>query len=588
MRFKIVHPVIVLAVLLLAAVACNLGSGGDQNTQPTPTLFPSLTPSLAAAGTPTPTLAPSQTPTGAALPNSGQVPPTQTNCSPQTGWPVYTVVAGDTLGVIAQRTGSTVAQLVTANCLSNAELIYVGQKLYVPRLPVTLTPVVVNTPVTPQTVIPTQNPDAPVITQNLTVQPFWLDTSSRAATYSDTVRISLGEVLNADVVEFYVNDPNGGTPIYIGEDADPWDGAFVDYDFPESGSYTFSAVAANDQIHANSSSFTIRYDPNFSPPGGQRNLLTITPYTQFEGGCRTARSRPAKSPTSYRTISRMMWIVALALGLLAAVVFLWWLLIKTEGVYLGRGIVIWLYDVYASRYDNIKQYDPYGEIYYLAQPILKRLLHVRAPLVLDVATGTGRLPLVLLEYPTFQGRIIGLDLSRKMLSIAANKLAPYKSRVHWLHHPAERLPFPDNTFDLVTCLEALEFMMHPRDVLDELVRVLRPGGLLALTNRQGLDARLMPGKTWSHAELERLLRVDLELLEVDIQPWQVDYRLVLAVKPGSSAPTGPLALAEVWRCPRCGAVDMVPGEGGWRCLKCETRVPVGDDGVIEITRIPGK
>jgi ubiquinone/menaquinone biosynthesis C-methylase UbiE len=281
----------------------------------------------------------------------------------------------------------------------------------------------------------------------------------------------------------------------------------------------------------------------------------------------------------------MMWIVALALGLLIAVALLWWLLIKTEGVYLGRRIVIWLYDLYAGRYDNIKQYDPYGEVYYLAQPILKRLLPVRAPLVLDVATGTGRLPLVLLEYPTFQGRIIGLDLSRKMLSIAADKLAPYNARVTWMHQPAERLPFPDNTFDLVTCLEALEFMMHPREVLGELVRVLRPGGLLALTNRQGLDAKLMPGKTWSHAELEGLLCDDLGLVEVDIQPWQVDYRLVLAVKPGSSAPTGPLSLAEVWRCPRCGAVDMLPVEGGWRCLTCETRVPVGADGVIEVVKI---
>jgi hypothetical protein len=288
MRFNLVRPVFVLAALLLAAFACNLGSG-DQNTQPTPTPFPSLTPSLAAATTPTPTLAPTLTPTRAALPNSGQVPPTQTNCLPQTGWPVYTVVAGDTLGVIAQRSGSTVAQLATANCLSNAELIYVGQKLYVPRLPVTLTPTSAGTPFTPQTAVPTQDLDAPIITQNLTVQPYWLDSSNRATTYSDTIRISLGEVLNADTVKFYVNDPNGSSLIYIGEDVDPWDGAFVDYDFPEPGSYTFSAVAANDKVLANTNSFTVRYDPSFSPPGGQRNLLTITPYTQFEGGWYTLK-----------------------------------------------------------------------------------------------------------------------------------------------------------------------------------------------------------------------------------------------------------------------------------------------------------
>ena len=280
----------------------------------------------------------------------------------------------------------------------------------------------------------------------------------------------------------------------------------------------------------------------------------------------------------------MMWLIAGAAVAFLALV-LWWLLIKTEGVYLGRGVVVWLYDVYAGRYDNIKEYDPFNEDVYLAQPILQRMPHVRAPLVLDVATGTGRVPLALLEQPTFQGRIIALDLSRKMLTEAAPKLAPYNGRAVLMHQPAEALPFPDDTFDMVTCLEALEFMMHPVAVLHEMVRVLRPGGLLVLTNRQGLDARLMPGKTFSHTRLEHILRDDLGLEHVQIQLWQVDYRLVWANKPGHLKPAGPLPLEEVWQCPHCGAVEMVAVNGakgaGWRCLNCETHVPAGDDQVIE-------
>jgi ubiquinone/menaquinone biosynthesis C-methylase UbiE len=179
-------------------------------------------------------------------------------------------------------------------------------------------------------------------------------------------------------------------------------------------------------------------------------------------------------------------IVAVGItGLVLAAAALWWLLISTEGVYLGRRVVIGLYDLYARRYDRIKQYDPDHERTFLARPILDHIPHVRAPLVLDVATGTGRLPLVLLEQPTFQGRIVALDLSRKMLTIAATRLKGYDSRVSLMHHPAESLPFPDDTFDLVTCIEALEFMAHPLAVLRELVRVLRPDGLLVITNRQG-------------------------------------------------------------------------------------------------------
>lgn len=270
-------------------------------------------------------------------------------------------------------------------------------------------------------------------------------------------------------------------------------------------------------------------------------------------------------------------IALLALGGLA----IYWLVFLTEGVYLGRRAVIWLYDLYAGRYDDIKQYDPVTESYFLAIPLLQRLAAVRAPLVLDVATGTARLPLALLDQPVFQGRIVALDLSRKMLAVAAAKLAPHRSRVALLHQRAETLPFPDNTFDAVTCLEALEFMMNPPAVLRELVRVLRPGGLLVLTNRQGRDARLMPGRTFAHAHLDRLLRDEMGMAAVEIQPWQVDYRIVWAVKAGRSPVAGPLSLGEIWRCPGCGAVEMIQVERGWRCLMCEARVPTGEDGVIE-------
>lgn len=283
----------------------------------------------------------------------------------------------------------------------------------------------------------------------------------------------------------------------------------------------------------------------------------------------------------------MTWItfiLALLALVLGAAVLLWWLLIKTEGVYLGRGMVIWLYDVYARRYDAIKQYESYGEDLYLARPILKRLAPVSAPLVLDVATGTGRLPLALLEQSGFQGRVIGVDLSRRMLTVAAEKLAPYGDRAAFMHRRAEALPFPDNTFDLVTCLEALEFMMNPRGVLRELARVLRPGGLLVLTNRQGRDAKLMPGKTFSHPELQRILGDEIGLSHVYIQPWQVDYRLVWALKPGLSHPTGPRLLEEVWCCPRCGKTEMIAAEGGWTCGSCGAFIPRAADGVIEAAK----
>ena len=88
----------------------------------------------------------------------------------------------------------------------------------------------------------------------------------------------------------------------------------------------------------------------------------------------------------------MLWLLLLVGLLLLSAWLIWWLIFQTEGVYLGRRVVIWLYDVYATRYDGIVQHDDIDEHLYLAQPLLNRLEHT-APHVLDVATGTGRLPL---------------------------------------------------------------------------------------------------------------------------------------------------------------------------------------------------
>jgi LysM repeat protein len=62
------------------------------------------------------------------------------NCTPRTDWPMYTVVAGDTMAGIARRSNSTVANLTAANCLANANVITVGQQLRVPTLPVVTDP----------------------------------------------------------------------------------------------------------------------------------------------------------------------------------------------------------------------------------------------------------------------------------------------------------------------------------------------------------------------------------------------------------------------------------------------------------------
>ncbi len=278
------------------------------------------------------------------------------------------------------------------------------------------------------------------------------------------------------------------------------------------------------------------------------------------------------------------WLLVIALGVAALGALLWYLLWLTEGMYLGWPVVTWLYDWYADRYDRTKSYNLTYETFFIARPIIQRMQAdgVAAPLVLDVATGTGRVPRLLIDQDDFQGRVIGLDISRRMLFHAAVKVG-YAARAHLLWQTVTALPFPDDTFDIVVCLEAWEFFPQARHDLHELVRVLRPGGTLMITNRTGHDARLMPGKTLSTEAFHRWLADGLGLADVQDERWQVDYDLFWARKAGESLPSGPRPLLEILCCPACGARELVETDSGALvCLACETRVPVGEDRVIEL------
>ena len=230
-----------------------------------------------------------------------------------------------------------------------------------------------------------------------------------------------------------------------------------------------------------------------------------------------------------------MSLIIFALGLVGAVFFLWWLFIETEGVYLGSRTVIALYDLYAKRYDRIKQFDERADFLLLGEPLIERLRPLDNPLILDVATGTARLPLILARNARFKGHVIGLDKSRRMLAVAAAKIAAehFEDFISLMRHDAMNLPFPDDAFDAVASLESLEFLPDPEAALGEMARVLRPGGWLLTTIR--IDTRWMPTRTSSAAQMKRVLESQ-GMCEFEIETWQEDYSKVWARKLGESLP----------------------------------------------------
>jgi SAM-dependent methyltransferase len=232
----------------------------------------------------------------------------------------------------------------------------------------------------------------------------------------------------------------------------------------------------------------------------------------------------------------MVWLLILAIVTIIGLL-LYWQLIVAEGAYLGAPLVALLYDWTAERYNNIKAFDETEEDLTVGRPLMNRLYPQPEATVLDVATGTGRVPLLLLRQPAYRGHIIGLDRASKMLAVARRDLAPVaQGRVTLIQADAMALPFADNSLPLVTCLEALEFLPNPEAGLAELVRVARPAsnlnpdsGWLLTTNRIGWEARLMPGKTWSPSRLKEIL-ARLPLRYIQIRIWQTLYDQVWAQK----------------------------------------------------------
>ncbi len=97
---------------------------------------------------------------------------------------------------------------------------------------------------------------------------------------------------------------------------------------------------------------------------------------------------------------------------------------------------------------------------------------------LDVCCGTGDWTVSLAEAVGETGRVYGLDFSENMLKIAEDKVRENRLRqVELIHGNAMDLPFGDNTFDFVTIGFGLRNVPDYMQVLKEMHRVLKPGGM---------------------------------------------------------------------------------------------------------------
>jgi ubiquinone/menaquinone biosynthesis C-methylase UbiE len=104
--------------------------------------------------------------------------------------------------------------------------------------------------------------------------------------------------------------------------------------------------------------------------------------------------------------------------------------------------------------------------------------------VLDVGCGTGFLAF---RFAELGHEVAGVDLAPQMIDQARRKAAESGLAVELAVADATSLPFPDDSFDVVVARHVIWNLPEPQRGLDEWLRVLRPGGLLALVEGKWAD-----------------------------------------------------------------------------------------------------
>lgn len=113
------------------------------------------------------------------------------------------------------------------------------------------------------------------------------------------------------------------------------------------------------------------------------------------------------------------------------------------------------------------------------EDFISRLPITAGTKVLDVACGTGYFCILAAKRG---GEVTGIDMARNLLEQARRDAKEHGVNIQFDEGDAESLPYEDNSFDVVTSMIGAMFAPQPGKVASELLRVCKPGGIIAMAN----------------------------------------------------------------------------------------------------------
>jgi len=117
-----------------------------------------------------------------------------------------------------------------------------------------------------------------------------------------------------------------------------------------------------------------------------------------------------------------------------------------------------------------------------------------AQAILDIGSGAGQIIKHLVRFAPDNAHIVGIDISHQMLRRARKQIP--STRPVLITADMTHLPFPDETFDVITCGYVLEHLQDPMPGLLEFRRVLKTGGRLLMLVTEDTVPGVWTSRTW--------------------------------------------------------------------------------------------